>query len=76
VARHQLTGVRRAWRKRGIAGAIKRRQIALAQEHGFARLMTENEMRNEPIRRLNAQLGYQPAPGLVLLRGPASTTGA
>jgi hypothetical protein len=30
----------------------------------------EIEMRNEPIRRLNERLGYRPAPGRVVMRGP------
>jgi GNAT superfamily N-acetyltransferase len=70
VAFHDLTGVKRAWRGRGVAGALKRAQIAWAKEQGYARLRTSNELRNEPIRRLNAQLGYRPAPGEVLLRLP------
>jgi mycothiol synthase len=65
-----MTGVRRDWRRRGVAGALKRAQIAWAKRKGFARLQTENELRNEPIRRLNRRLGYREAPGEVVLRGP------
>lgn len=65
---HDLTGVRRAWRGRGIAGALKRAQIAWAKEHGYERLATQNEERNEPIRRLNVRHGYQVEPGRVFLR--------
>jgi mycothiol synthase len=70
VASHDMTGVRRAWRGRGIAGALKRAQIAWAKEAGYERLETQNELRNEPIRRLNERLGYRPAPGRVVMRGP------
>jgi mycothiol synthase len=70
VAFHDMTGVKRAWRRRGIAGALKRAQIAWAKEHGYERLETENEVRNEPIRRLNRALGYRPAPGHVVVNGP------
>ncbi len=70
VAFHDMTGVKRAWRGRGVAGALKRAQIGWAKENGFERLETANEMRNEPIRRLNAHLGYRAAPGRLLLRGP------
>lgn len=70
TAFHDLTGVRRAWRGRGIAGALKRRQIAWAKEHGYRRVVTNNELRNEPIRRLNQRLGYKPALGRRLMRGP------
>jgi len=69
---HDLTGVRRAWRNRGIAAALKRTQIAWAKEQGFARLQTSNEERNEPIRRLNERHGYRPEPGKIVLRGPLS----
>ena len=34
---HDLTGVKRAWRGRGIAAALKRTQIAWAKEHGYER---------------------------------------
>jgi mycothiol synthase len=70
VAYHDLTGVKRAWRGRGIAGALKRAEIAWAKQVGYERLSTTNEVRNEPIRRLNEQLGYRPAPGRTFLRGP------
>jgi GNAT superfamily N-acetyltransferase len=70
TAHHDLTAVKRAWRRRGIAGALKRTQIAWAKEHGYERLATENEMRNEPIRRLNVRLGYRAAPGRIAMRGP------
>ena len=48
-----MTGVLRAWRGRGIARALKAAEIAWAKEHGYERLETQNEERNEPIRRLN-----------------------
>lgn len=69
-ASHDLTGVKRAWRGRGIAGALKRTQIAWAKDNGYARVVTNNEERNEPIRRLNERLGYLPALGRRLMRGP------
>jgi RimJ/RimL family protein N-acetyltransferase len=68
VAYHDLTGVKRAWRGRGIAGALKRTQIAWAKERGYGRLVTQNEERNEPIRRLNQRHGYRVEPGRVILR--------
>jgi mycothiol synthase len=70
TAFHDMTGVRRAWRGRGVAGALKSAQIAWAKRSGYERLETTNELRNEPIRRLNERLGYCPAPGRVLLQGP------
>ena len=70
VAMHDMTGVKRAWRGRGIAGALKAAEIAWAVESGYERLETENEERNEPIRRLNERYGYVVEPGSVTVRGP------
>jgi mycothiol synthase len=72
---HDLTGVTRAWRGRGVASALKRAQVAWAKEQGFQRLVTGNEARNEPIRRLNARHGYRVEPGRIFLR-KAITGGA
>ena len=70
TAHHDMTAVKRAWRQRGIAGALKRTQILWAKERGYERLATQNEMRNEPMRRLNKRLGYREAPGRIVMRGP------
>jgi GNAT superfamily N-acetyltransferase len=67
---HDVTGVKRAWRGRGIAGALKRAEIAWAKEHGYERLQTMNEERNEPIRKLNERHGYRLAPGRIVVVGP------
>jgi mycothiol synthase len=68
TAWHDLTGVKRAWRGRGIAAALKRTQIAWAKKQGYRRLVTHNEERNEPIRRLNERHGYRIEPGRIFLR--------
>ncbi len=72
VAHHDLTGVKRAWRRRGIARALKQAQIAWAKQAGYERLETRNEERNEPIRRLNEEFGYRPSGARILFRGPVS----
>ena len=71
-AHHGLTATRRDWRRRGVATALKRAEIAAAKRAGFRRLLTENEERNEPMRRLNEKLGFVPAPefSTVVMRGP------
>ena len=66
---HDLTGVLRSHRGRGIAGALKRMQIAWAKHSGYETLQTANEQRNEPIRRLNERHGYVVEPGFVIVRG-------
>jgi GNAT superfamily N-acetyltransferase len=65
---HDLTGVKRAWRRRGIASALKRAQIRWAKENGFTELVTSNDERNEPILRLNRRHGYRVEPGSIVLR--------
>jgi mycothiol synthase len=72
VAAHDITGVKRAWRGKGIAHALKAAEIAWAKEKGYERLETLNEERNEPIRRLNERWGYRLAPGRITLRGPVA----
>jgi mycothiol synthase len=72
VAMHDMTGVLRAWRGRGVARALKAAEIAWAMENGYERLETQNEERNEPIRRLNERYGYVVEPGSVTVRGPVA----
>jgi mycothiol synthase len=70
VAYHHMTGVRRAWRGRGVAGALKRATIAWAVARGLELLETENDEANAPMRAINRRLGYQPLPDSVLMRAP------
>ena len=63
VVWHDMTGVRRAFRGRGVASALKRAEIAWAKQAGYESLQTTNEVRNEPIRRLNERHGYSCAAG-------------
>jgi GNAT superfamily N-acetyltransferase len=72
VANHDLTGVKRGWRGRGVARALKAAQIRWAKENGYRELRTRNDERNAPIRRLNAEFGYRPAVGRIYLKGPLS----
>ena len=75
---HDMTGVRRAWRGRGIAGALKRAEVAWAKREGVEVLETRNHERNAPIRALNERHGYRPGPGEIVLRRarrPAPSTG-
>ncbi len=71
---HDLIAVRRSHRGRGIAGALKRTQIAWAKQAGYESLQTSNEVRNEPIRRLNERHGYVVEPGIVKVRRTIDAT--
>lgn len=70
VAWHDMTGVLRAWRGRGIAMALKRATISWAIQHGLTALETGNDEANAGMRAVNARLGYQPLPDEVIMRGP------
>lgn len=74
VAHHDLSAVKRAWRGRGIARALKAAQITWAIANGYTELHTRNEQRNEPIRRLNESFGYRPGIGRIYLVGPPAGT--
>jgi GNAT superfamily N-acetyltransferase len=70
TAYHDLTGVKRSWRGRGVGRALKATQIAWAKAHGYEELRTTNDERNAPIRRLNEQFGYRPSIGRIYMKGP------
>jgi mycothiol synthase len=76
VAWHDMTAVRRDWRGRGLATALKRATIAWAIEHGLTALVTGNDEANAGMRAVNARLGYTPLPDEVFLRGPLFSGGA
>lgn len=73
LAWHDMTAVRRAWRGRGLAVALKTRTIAAAMEHGVTALETGNDVDNAAMRAVNARLGYRPQPDLLTMRGPVGT---
>jgi mycothiol synthase len=73
AAGNSMTAVRRAWRGRGIASALKATEINWALANGYTELHTSNEERNTPINRLNARLGYRPGVGRIYLVGPLRT---
>jgi mycothiol synthase len=73
IAENMLTAVRRPWRRRGIATAIKREQIARARAAGIEQIFTSNDETNTGMRGVNARLGYRPAPTQIVVSGPLVT---
>jgi mycothiol synthase len=65
-----LTAVRRSHRRRGIATALKRAQIAWAAERGYREIQTAMVAGNEAMRAVNERLGYRPLPGWIVVQGP------
>jgi len=70
IADHAMLAVRRAWRGRGIAKALKAAQIAWALDNGLKELRTGNDESNASARAVNASFAYTPLPDQVGYRGP------
>ncbi|MGB1253263.1 MAG: GNAT family N-acetyltransferase [Candidatus Promineifilaceae bacterium] len=54
-----FTGVKRGWRRKGIATALKMRAVAFAHDYGATTIQTDNEESN-PMYQLNVRLGFEP----------------
>ena len=59
-AGHSVTVVRRDWRRRGVASALKQETIAWASVSGVRELYTWTQDVNAGMRRVNERLGYVP----------------
>jgi len=57
-AENALTAVRRDWRGRGLARALKETTIAWASERGIREIYTWTQAGNENMRAVNERLGY------------------
>jgi len=67
---HELTGVLRSHRRRGIGEALKRAQIAWAAAAGYRRLVTGTQTGNKAMRSLNLKLGYRERLDTISVKGP------
>jgi GNAT superfamily N-acetyltransferase len=70
--KHGFMAVARDARGRGVAGAIKRAQIAWAKANGVATLRTATEVRLEGMLALNRRCGYRTLYDEIVMRGPAA----
>lgn len=59
-AGHSVTAVRRDWRRRGVASALKQEAIAFASARGVRELYTWTQDVNAGMRQVNERLGYVP----------------
>jgi mycothiol synthase len=59
TAEDGLAVVRRAWRRRGLATALKRAKLAWAAENGIREIVTWTQRGNEGMRAVNERLGYR-----------------
>jgi GNAT superfamily N-acetyltransferase len=73
-AENSLTAVRRDWRGRGLARALKERTIAWAAENGPREIYTWTQTGNENMRVVNERLGYVTRDVTIGVRGPLPLT--
>jgi L-amino acid N-acyltransferase YncA len=65
-----LAVVRRAWRRRGLATALKRAKLAWAAENGIREIVTWTQRGNDAMRATNERLGYVYGSVSVTVRAP------
>jgi len=70
VLEHEMTGVLRGHRRRGIAEALKRTQLAWAAAAGYRQLVTSTLTDRPAMRRLNLKLGYSERLAAIEVKGP------
>jgi mycothiol synthase len=70
TAEDGLTVVRRDWRRRGLATALKRAELAWASANGIGEIVTWTQRGNEAMRVANERLGYDYRGVTLNVRGP------
>lgn len=74
-AEHALTAVRRDWRRRGVAAALKRTSLAWAAAHGVREVYTWTQRGNQDMRALNTHLGFVTRAESLSMRASLPLTG-
>ena len=69
LAEDGLTVVRRDWRRRGLATALKRAELAWAARNGVREIVTWTQRGNDGMRAANERLGYVYRQVSVTMRG-------
>jgi GNAT superfamily N-acetyltransferase len=70
LAEDGLTVVRRDWRRRGLATALKRAELHWAAANGIREIITWTQRGNDGMRAANDRLGYIYRAVSVTMRGP------
>jgi mycothiol synthase len=73
-AENALTAVRRDWRGRGVASALKRTTLAWAARNNITEVYTWTQLGNQDMRALNERLGYTYRMEVVNLRAQLPLT--
>ena len=66
--RQGLTGVRRAWRGRGVAWTLKLTAAERAKKQGWQRVLTGNHVGNREMLGINEAMGFLKEPARVVLK--------
>jgi GNAT superfamily N-acetyltransferase len=74
-AEQALTVVRRDWRRRGVAAALKRTTLAWAAAHGLREVYTWTQRGNHDMRALNEYLGFVTRTESLSMRASLPLTG-
>ncbi len=69
-AENSLTAVRRDWRGRGVARALKQTTIVWGSHHGVREIYTWTQTGNENMRAVNERLGYEARNTSISVRAP------
>ncbi|CAN5907698.1 GNAT family N-acetyltransferase [soil metagenome] len=69
-----LTGVRGAWRRKGVAQALKLEAAEYAREHGVTTIDTQNHSTNRPMLAINEAMGFVKQPALLFLKKDVERT--
>lgn len=67
----EVTGTARAYRRRGIAQALKLKSMAWAKQAGFSSLLVNNDLSNAGMLAINDKLGFERQPALIMLQRKA-----
>lgn len=67
----EVTGTSRAYRRRGIAQALKVKSMAWAKQAGFQSLLVNNDLSNAGMLAINDKLGFERQPALILFQRKA-----
>jgi len=70
VLENTLTAVRRPYRGRGIALALKRELIGWAAANGYREVVTWTQQGNAAMQAVNEKVGYRPGQVSITLSGP------
>ncbi len=73
---HNVTGVLRTHRVRGIAMALKLATIAYAQAHGHSEIRTWNEVQNTGMLAINERLGFARQPAWITFERSLGSAGS